>query len=78
MFLGGYLILFSLAFALIFIYFILMQRKLPTTPKHIRRFGITLCLILALVQIILGVVLPIRANDYRSSQDQLSGRYIVS
>ena len=71
---GGYLILISVAFTLIFSYFLLMLRKENTTPKYIRRFGITLCIIVAGAQTILGAILPIRAKDYHSSQAQLSGK----
>jgi hypothetical protein len=50
-----------------------MRRKEASTPKYLRRFSITLCLLLTGVQTVLGVILPIRASDYHSSQSQLTG-----
>jgi len=48
-YMGGYLILISFAFGMIFTYFLLMRRKEPDTPKYLKRFGITLCLVMTLL-----------------------------
>lgn len=76
-YLGGYLILLSIAFFLIFTYFFLQRRKTEQPPKYLCRFSITLCLLLTLIQVVLGVIIPLHANDYHTSQQQLSCTNIV-
>ena len=42
-------------------------------PIYIKRFRITLSILLSGVQIVLGVVLPVRADDYRINQNEFEG-----
>ena len=70
---GGMLILISIAFLLVIIYLWLTLRQEDELPIYKKRFRITLCLLLSLVQTALGVILPLRANDYRVSKGEFQG-----
>lgn len=71
---GGYLTLVASAFLLIFIYFTLSLRKEPVVPLHIRRFSLTLSIIITVGSIILFLVMCIRTNDYRREKDDIASK----
>ena len=71
---GGYLTLVAIAFLLIFLYLTLSLRKEPAVPLHIRRFSLTLSIIITVGSIILFLVMCIRTNDYRREKDDIASK----
>lgn len=73
---GGELALVAICLLLVFIYLALGLRREPGVPIHIRRFCLTLSIVVAIGSIVLMVVMSIRTNDYREEKDAITSRSI--
>lgn len=74
-YIGGYINLVSIAFLLIMVYFMMMLGHEPDIPKNLRRFALTLSALLLLVQCAIVIIFSIRANDIRTSKEQLTSKH---
>lgn len=55
-----------------FVYLGLGLRREPRVPVHIRRFCLTLSLVVTLASLVLMVVMCIRTNDYRKEKNAIA------
>lgn len=77
-YIGCMLVLISIGVILTIVYLWLSFRQEASLPIYVKRFGVTLSILLTLLHTALGVILPIRANDYRRHQNAISGKFSLT